>query len=101
MSTGGLECSSVYTAACPNAARSVCSANPILNFDYKMNITKIRVEEKNNRPRNFINANLKQTYQILWFTISGCNKKCLDMILFPVLTILPRFLIILVGIQKR
>ena len=32
-SGGGTECPSVYTAAWPNAAKSVCSAYPIRNFD--------------------------------------------------------------------
>lgn len=36
MCGGGVECSSVYTAACPRAAKRVCSASPILNFVCKM-----------------------------------------------------------------
>jgi hypothetical protein len=54
MCGGGVECSSVYTAACPRAAKRVCSANPILNFVCKMTPKeglKVRPQETNIRKK--------------------------------------------------
>lgn len=54
----GLECCSLYTAACPNEASKVCSANQIHNFASKMNPHKAYNRRKEQINQYLINIEI-------------------------------------------